>query len=183
MTGRFWMGSSLIQYTISVCLFSTLSLTWSDNLIHLKCGASVIQVSHQHVPTECGCFCVSVAFPTGVWGVSTPFPGSCLDLSLINSGYRSRSTAWVYRGWYVSVCWWYMLPVVYFKIKRPLISFKQIYISCLLKAVSASAPVTIENKACSFYEGYENVFEDLSFIDSFERTFMTLTLPTVCGWL
>uniref|UniRef100_A0A3Q2V4N5 Zona pellucida sperm-binding protein 3 n=1 Tax=Haplochromis burtoni TaxID=8153 RepID=A0A3Q2V4N5_HAPBU len=34
-----------------------------------------------------------------------------------------------------------------------LISFKQIYISCLLKAVSASAPVTIENKACSFYEG------------------------------
>uniref|UniRef100_A0A3Q2VCM6 Zona pellucida sperm-binding protein 3 n=1 Tax=Haplochromis burtoni TaxID=8153 RepID=A0A3Q2VCM6_HAPBU len=36
---------------------------------------------------------------------------------------------------------------------RGLISFKQIYISCLLKAVSASAPVTIENKACSFYEG------------------------------
>ncbi|XP_035767259.1 zona pellucida sperm-binding protein 3-like [Neolamprologus brichardi] len=58
-----------------------------------------------------------------------------------------------------------------------------IYISCLLKAISASAPVTIENKACSFYEGYENVFEDLSFIDSFKRTFMTLTLPTVCGWL
>ncbi|CAI5677672.1 unnamed protein product [Oreochromis niloticus] len=28
-----------------------------------------------------------------------------------------------------------------------------IYISCLLKAISASAPVTIENKACSFYEG------------------------------
>lgn len=60
---------------------------------------------------------------------------------------------------------------------------KQIYISCLLKAISASAPVTIENKACSFYEGYENVFEDLSFIDLFKMTFMTLTLPTVCGWL
>uniref|UniRef100_A0A3Q0S1F4 Zona pellucida sperm-binding protein 3 n=1 Tax=Amphilophus citrinellus TaxID=61819 RepID=A0A3Q0S1F4_AMPCI len=28
-----------------------------------------------------------------------------------------------------------------------------VYISCLLKAISASTPVTIENKACSFYEG------------------------------